>query len=343
MIVSCPHCAQSPNYVIDSRTIVRHGRFRRASDSRLVERWRCRTCKKTFSQATGDPSYRQKKRQKNKAVFELLASGVSMRRTARLLRVSRHTVARRLRHLGERARDQLQMETAFHRTAAMQFDDMETFEHTKYKPLSITLAVEEGSRRILGFRVARMASKGVLSEKAKAKYGPRPDERTSMRRDLFEELGRVVTDGASIRSDSNPYYPADVKRFFPRAKHLTCLGKRGAVTGQGELKKIGFDPLFSLNHTCAMNRDNVKRLARKTWCTTKDRDRLADLLAIYAVYHNAHLKPHGGSHRDDVYRAKSWVRPQRRGPAITRSDFRFRSPAPPEYERTASPYTRSAT
>ena len=51
-------------------------------------------------------------------------------------------------------------------------------------------------------------------------------------------------------------------------------------------KKVKFDPLFSLNHTFAMLRANVNRLFRKTWCTTKKPQRLADHLALYALYHN---------------------------------------------------------
>ena len=289
--------------------MIRHGSFRRASDSRILERWRCRRCGRTCSEATGDPAFGQKKRRYNRLVFEHLASGTSLRRTARLLRLSRHTIARKLRHLGARAREQLHFDTAFSRVTAMQFDDLETFEHTKCKPLSVTLAVEEKTRRILGFRVARMNAKGLLVRKAKRLYERRPDERAKMRRDLFGELARVIVEGASIRSDSNPYYIDDVKCYFPAAKHLTCLGARGAVTGQGELKKIGFDPLFSLNHTCAMFRANVARLIRKTWCTTKDRDRLADHLSIYAVYHNAHLKTRGAGSAYDVYR------PRRKDPA----------------------------
>jgi len=58
------------------------------------------------------------------------------------------------------------------------------------------------------------------------------------------------------------------------------------VAGQGELKKIGFDPLFSLNHTAAMIRDGVSRLVRKTWGNSKRMDRLEDHLFVYAHYHN---------------------------------------------------------
>ncbi|MEK6774013.1 MAG: hypothetical protein AABY64_08735, partial [Bdellovibrionota bacterium] len=93
-----------------------------------------------------------------------------------------------------------------------------------------------------------------------------------------------------IKSDQNPHYPKDVMRDFPRASHEKFKGRKACVVGQGELKKIGYDPLFSLNHTCAMFRAHVSRLFRRTWCTTKKSERLSYHLAIYAVYHNQSLK-----------------------------------------------------
>jgi hypothetical protein len=94
-----------------------------------------------------------------------------------------------------------------------------------------------------------------------------------------------------LKSDSNPRYPRYVHRYFPKARHDTVEGKRGCVTGQGELKRGRFDPLFALNHTFAMLRANLSRLVRKTWCTTKKAEALADHLAIYVQYHNTELTP----------------------------------------------------
>ena len=56
------------------------------------------------------------------------------------------------------------------------------------------------------------------------------------------------------------------------------------------LPQTQFDPIFSLNHTCAMLRANICRLIRKTWCTTKKRERLVDHIAIYTYLHNRSLK-----------------------------------------------------
>lgn len=237
------------------------------------------------------PCRYQKKRHQNYKVFLELASQVSMRRTSKKLRLSRTTVARKLIFLGKEARAKLSvLNLQSERASIVEFDDMETFEHTKCKPLSITLAVEHKTRRILGFRVSRMPAKGRLARIAFKKYGRRPDERANGRRELFSELQELIHPEGLIKSDQNPHYIQDVKTYFPQATYHQYKGQRGSTTGQGELKKVRFDPLFSLNHTCAMSRANVSRLARKTWCTTKLPERLDDHLAIYALYHNLSLK-----------------------------------------------------
>ena len=96
----------------------------------------------------------------------------------------------------------------------------------------------------------------------------------------------------------NPYYVDDVREFFPKARHETSKGRRALEVGQGELKGGGYDPLFSINHTLAMIRANVNRLVRRTWCTTKQRDRLVGHLTLYALYHNLVLLGRGKSSRN---------------------------------------------
>ena len=95
--------------------------------------------------------------------MKLLVSGVSLRRSARILNLSRTTVDRKFRFLGTQANIKLKASNlANPRAAVVVFDDQKTFEHIKCKPLSITLAVEDGSRRTLGFEVSKMPTKGRL-------------------------------------------------------------------------------------------------------------------------------------------------------------------------------------
>jgi transposase-like protein len=296
---SCPHCSKISIPSGARSKVRRSGTFRRKSDCRTIQRFFCDCCKRSFSRSRFHPAYRQKKRQFNDRLRTLLCSGVSLRRSAKILHLSRTTVARKLIYLGKISRDELLAKNLEHpKSSVVEFDDQETFEHTKCKPLSITIAVESKSRRILGFEVSQFQAKGHLTRIALKKYGPRKDTRALGRRKLFESLKPLVRETATFKSDQNPHYPADLQKYFPHAHHLAFKGERGSITGQGELKKVRFDPLFSLNHTCAMTRANMNRLFRRTWCTTKVPARLADHLAIYAVFHNKMLR--GPAHERSV-------------------------------------------
>ncbi len=291
MRIKCTSCKNKNNNSENEFNFVRIGKYYRTSDSSYVQRYRCKNCLKCFSSATFQACYRQNKRHKNEALRKLLYSGVSQRQAARLLCLARKTVVRKFIFLGIQAQEVLRKSNLlFPPCKVIEFDDMETFEHTKCKPLSITLAVEYKSRRILGFEVSQMSVKSTLAQIALKKYGPRKDLRFFGRRKLFRTIKPLIDPRAVIKSDQNPHYPKDVMRDFPRASHEKFKGRKACVVGQGELKKIGYDPLFSLNHTCAMFRAHVSRLFRRTWCTTKKSERLSYHLAIYAVYHNQSLK-----------------------------------------------------
>ena len=220
-------------------------------------------------------------------VRRLLAKNNSLRGCAEILRLNRKTVVRKFRFLAARAEVKLAQDQEL--AKIIEFDDLETFEHAKGKPLSVTLAVEHPTRRILGVKVSRMPAKGRNSLRAR-RYGVRKDERRAARRALFSQIQRFTSKETMFKSDSNPHYQREVKEFFPACQYKQFLGKRGADTGQGELKRLRFDPLFSLNHTCAMLRGNINRLARKTWCTTKKAEQLEAHLLLYAHYHNERLR-----------------------------------------------------
>ena len=220
----------------------------------------------------------------------LLNSGVSQRRAAKILRVNPKTVVRRFRFIAHQERvkheDWVMNEYKNKPISYLQFDDLETAEHTKCKPLSVSLAVDPKTRKILNFKVNQMPAKGLLAKIALRKYGYRRDERHLGWEQMMRELTPIVSETAVLHSDENPHYGRFVKRHFPNATHQTVKGGRGSITGQGELKKLRFDPLFSLNHTCAMLRANLNRLFRRTWCISKTKQGLIDHLYLYVSYHN---------------------------------------------------------
>ena len=155
----CPNCPEGSSHV------VRNGSYFRRCDSRKITTFCCRSCNKYFSRATFSENYRQKKRRINFKLFEFLAMGGTQRDAAYFFRVNRKTIARRLITFGEQAReknaklvDQYQRE--FGAISDLQFDDLITIEHTKCKPVSLTVAVEASTRIIVDCTAAQIPASG---------------------------------------------------------------------------------------------------------------------------------------------------------------------------------------
>jgi len=152
------------------------------------------------------------------------------------------------------------------------------------------IAVEQGTRKILSLRVGSIAAKGKLAAISRAKYGKRNCQRKACLEAVLKDLSSCFLANGIIKSDESNHYPKPVAEAFPEAKHLRYKGQRACISGQGELKKGGFDPIFTLNHSYAMFRDNIKTLSRRTWCTCKRPDRLQALMFLYAWFHNLWLE-----------------------------------------------------
>ena len=131
-----------------------------------------------------------------------------------------------------------------------------------------------------------MPAKGLLAAKSVKKYGKRKDLRKPAMIKVFHRIQEVSGKNLLLRSDEKPVYSAWMREVNTEWLHESFKGKRGCIVGQGELKKTGFDPLFSLNHSCAMIRANINRLFRRTWCTTKKKECLQDHLDLYLDFHN---------------------------------------------------------
>ena len=275
----CPHCNSSDQ-------IQKRGFFIRGSDKKKIQKYYCKNCSKHFSEQTSSYDYRLRKRYINQRTFRLLCKGVSQRGAALLLGVKPKAIALRIKRFGivaknyiAKTREQEHLEEVF-------FDEMETFEHTKCKAVTIPLAVNPANRKILALATGKIPAKGLLVKTAMQKYGPRECQRKEK---LTEMLSAIASSGKAIPkfiTDKSPFYPNLINELFPGAVHESYKGRRGCVVGQGELKAGGHDPLFALNHTCAMIRDNIKRMTRRTWCTTKKIPMLENILYIYAMFHN---------------------------------------------------------
>ena len=211
---NCPHC-HSAQIKKKNFYFVQH------SNSK-IRRYKCLQCDKYFSSKTNCPTFYQKKPFLNKLIFDLLMSGNTQRRTARLLYCSKNTVAKKLLWLAHHKEDSSVIESDF---THIQIDELETIEHTKLKPLTVPICVND-QYKILGLSIGKVRAKGHLAGISFKKYGPREDGRRSALTELFEDLKKKYkSDPITIMTDAHPIYPEFVKKYFPHSKHIQVISK----------------------------------------------------------------------------------------------------------------------
>ena len=165
-----PKC---PTPSCESQSFSSAGYFDRKYDGKKVPRYRCKVCGKRFSEATGTPEFGQKKPYLNQIIFQGLVSGLSMRRIALNNNTNRKTVARKLEYLAELYQEvqydnydvkKGEEDVKFGEIGCkkvkvapddefqeVQIDDLITTEHTKLKPLSVTVHSQGSAAMDNGF------------------------------------------------------------------------------------------------------------------------------------------------------------------------------------------------
>ncbi len=276
-----PHCTLGKVYAF--------GYYIRKSDSKRIKRFRCSFCKLTFSKATFDPCFAQKKRFLNDDVLMLLCSSVSQRRIALLLKINLKTVARKFIFLSKLCAKKNQNFLELYKKEKLSevfMDEMEDKIHTKCKPVGIAVMVNP-DRKILGCQVSPMRPKNKkLYEISLQKYPEWNNQCREGVKQLLEKVASLFQPEIIIHSDEKLMYLQEIRKKFPQSLHKRYKSRRAVIAGQGELKEGGYDPLFPLNHTCAMIRANINRLVRKTWCTSKKIQALSAHIEIYTYFHN---------------------------------------------------------
>ncbi len=252
-----------------------------------IPRFCCRICKRGFSFQTFRVDYRDHRPHDNPALFLLLTSGIGLRQAGRLLRMNSGTLQRKFRKLGRtlrRLNRNLLTNLPEHRTLLL--DELETFEHSAICPVTVPVVIDRDSKLVLATGAApirRVAAKGSKRrrwlERHEAKHGKRRDRsrlcvQLALRRCkelLGERRATLLTDEKAL------YGSLKQKLFGDQLAHETVSGKAPRTT---------WNPLFPINHTEAMLRDNCGRLRRRSWLASKQARYLRRQLDLFAAYRN---------------------------------------------------------
>jgi len=289
---SCPFAA-CPSRSSGHRRWCFKGHFRRACDGRVVQRFLCRECRRTFSTQTFRVDYRLKKPELNLSLFGSFISKVTHRQASRIIGCSRTTIAHRLMLLGEHCK-------SFHRwrldrackdrdpSGIFQLDELETFEHSRrLAPVTMPVLIERSSYFVLEFETAPLPCRGRLSEADRkrkevreALFGRRVSGSRRAVKRCFESLARLQSRSAcvQVQTDRKSSYAGILRRKFGSRLVHRRISSRG--------RRDYRNPLFPINHTLAMLRDGISRLVRRTWAASKLRQRLERHAWIWVIWRN---------------------------------------------------------
>lgn len=223
----------------------------------------------------------------NVPVLKMLVSGSGLRQIARVLDVDPRSVQQKLVKFGSHAA-QLHQNLCVVLPAGRTFvlDEEETYEHAISRPLTVALLVDAETRLLVGASVGpirRLARRGSLRRRRQdadeRRNGRRPDASRRCVRAVLEQLALRVPEGSvGIRSDQKGSYATLIRELFGfRAVHETTSG-RSPRTPQS--------PLFPINQTIEMLRDNCGRLEPQSWLVSKRAERLSQHLSLFTVFRN---------------------------------------------------------
>ncbi len=265
------------------------GYYRTKHNRRNVPRYRCRACGKSFSTRTDSPTAGQHKPQVNGMLMKLVCSGVTMRRTAKILGIARDTVTRKVGWLATQAhRTHTQnIDEGGIATSYVQFDELETFECSKHQPIGVSFAIRVKTGEIIDVEVAK---KSAWTQKGKDR-GWTLDHTRAACESVMTIVRKCLKPGGTIATDGSRMYGRAIPKAVPGANHKPYIRDKKAkddpvvniARNRGGTK---CDPLFMVNHMCAKLRADISRLARRTWATTKKLERLQDHLLIYVAFQN---------------------------------------------------------
>lgn len=292
----CPH-ADCPRHSDpgERRFFERHGYYEAKCRAHRIPRFRCGTCRRTFSRQTFRQDYRDHRPDLNALVLVQLVSGTGLRQTARIIGSHRHTVMLKFRKMGlqlEHLNRNLQREIRA-RSVTLLMDEFESFEGRRNtRPVTVPMLIEKESDFIIASRSAPIRPHGTMTE-ARKRAISRDRERYGARRNRSKAAVRIVlgqgarlcakVETITVRTDEKTSYPGLIRRVFgsERVTHERTNSRVARDT---------FNPLFRINHAEAMARDLNGRLRRDSWLASKTFKRLDLQLAVYMAHKN-YIRP----------------------------------------------------
>lgn len=286
----CPYRACARHLTPGTGWFSRHGSYKPLCRPHPVPRFRCRGCRRCFSRQTFRMDWRDHRPDLNAKLFELLASGVGLRQSSRLLGLSRRCLELKFRKVARHLRRlHLNLQEPLSSGSTLQLDELETFEGMRtLRPLTVPLLIDKLSRYIVWAESAPIPARhprtrhGRQRSEELARSGRRKD---GSRRACERALERAAAlmrhcDAIGIETDEKRSYPGLIRKAFGAGRKISHDKTKSTRTRDVS------NPLFAINQTEAIARDLMGRLRRQSWLASKKRRYLDLALAMFMAWRN---------------------------------------------------------
>lgn len=279
----CRHHANSHGWRFAS-----HGTFRRQAAPRVIRRFRCRSCGRTFSTQTFDTTYFLKKPEIQQPLFLGLVACSGFRQLGRSLGVAGTTTQRQSARLGRHCLlfHQLRRPPSPPREDLV-LDGLVSFEYSQFWPFEtnvlvgadtfFTYAFTHAELRRSGRMTPGQAKRRILLEMRHGKPNPQATKESVV------ALIRLVAPEPiplRIRSDEHQAYPRAFRELDHDIEHSTVSSRRC---------RTARNPLFAVDLFDNMVRHGSANHKRETIAFSKRRQSAMERMAIKLVWRN-HMK-----------------------------------------------------
>ena len=280
-----PHCDHHAEP--SGRFYLQKGCYQPSCRQEPVPRFRCKHCGRSFSRQTFRLDYRDRRPYDNELLFLLLASGIGLRQCGRVLRMNVRAVQEKKTKIAAAfALLHANLSPGLPTGRTYLLDEEETYEGASIRPLTMPVVIEKETWFVVATAVGtirrgavRGSTRRRLEEADQWRYGTREDQSDLRVREVLAALATKAPAGRLVlRTDQKQSYARIAAAIFgQRLEHERTSSKR---------VRNHSNPLFPINVTMAMTRDNCGRLRRRSWLVTKKAERLQEHLQLFTIYRN---------------------------------------------------------
>ena len=266
-----------------------------------VQRFKCLSCNRNFSQQTFQLDYFVKKPLDYRKIFQHICSGSGIRSTARWLNSSHRAVSNRIGRLARQGLAvQAQLTEQLPLREDLVTDGFESFVVDQYQPNNIHLLVGSWSQFLYAFDYAHLRRKGRMTEAQRRKRLKQEQRYIRQRisishsfRFIIDEVEQLVRRKAiahiTLFSDKKQEY----RRMIKGSAVLQHLHRQGCfthVTISSRKARTTANPLFAVNYLDRQLRKDNANQVRETVQFSRSVNNCLERLAVYQLYHN-YFKP----------------------------------------------------